>query len=103
MLFCKKIIRICFYRAEEAYSDSYEAVLRDPNNQKALYRQAFALNKLGLKAKARKKLERCIELDPKNVEARQLFSSIPADVVIFLYFIRKEFFSFVCLLCITCL
>ncbi|KAI1722124.1 serine/threonine-protein phosphatase 5 [Ditylenchus destructor] len=64
------------HKFENAYIDANEAVALNPNNVKALYRRAMALNKLGLKARARLDLEKCVNKDPQNIEAKKLFESL---------------------------
>lgn len=56
--------------------DSNEALFFDPNNLKAIYRRALALNKLGFNSKALSDLQKCIDVDPKNQDAKQLLQTI---------------------------
>lgn len=64
------------HKIEQAYTDSNEALLLDSSNIKALYRRAIALNKLGFNAKSINDLKKCIEINQKNQDAKNLLRTI---------------------------
>ncbi|KAL3102021.1 hypothetical protein niasHS_003430 [Heterodera schachtii] len=50
------------HRPEKAYMDACGALKREANNSKALFRRALALNRMGLKGRAREDASRCAKL-----------------------------------------
>uniref|UniRef100_A0A914E447 RNA polymerase II-associated protein 3 n=1 Tax=Acrobeloides nanus TaxID=290746 RepID=A0A914E447_9BILA len=61
---------------EKAYTDADAAIKLDPNFVKGIYRRALALHELGLNARAKLDLERILELEAQNKQAKELLEKI---------------------------
>jgi len=56
--------------------DASAAILKDPGNEKAIFRRALAENKLGLSRRANMDLKQCIALNSQNDEAKKIQNTI---------------------------